>query len=210
MASKRKINLCDEIRNFEGGQIILDTCAIIELETMARKEWGYKKASRLLEDLAKKVDFIIPQGVQNELIAPHYSSYNSNNRALKISENTLELVYRTSKMPEEVKTFQKENQEKCDNLLYDLSLFSADNPNLRDKKRTRDPISNTDLEINNISVLMSLYNQQFLDSKKVIVFSSDEHIIRNLRDFRKLNEYQELREVLKPLDVNRYELEAKL
>jgi len=158
--------------------IILDTCAIIDLELATRKQinFGYKRGNEFvhkLNSLLSNSNLVIPDKIMRE-IENHKNCHISGTP--EISEKTYDLLVASSKgIPEDVKSYVKDanktyetnfgegilksSPSDLDSKLYLANWFLHSNKcNLSNKKFVLDIISTPDLDLIKIALTIANFS----------------------------------------------------
>ncbi|MDP3734406.1 MAG: hypothetical protein Q8R37_04185, partial [Nanoarchaeota archaeon] len=167
--------------------LILDTSAIIELETASRKQYGVNQAHEFLDTLHRTapegVEFIVSEGVKKEVkyhakchigCKPEISPLTSN-RILEVPEDK-NLLH-----------FMVDKKERIDAARYLLRLLY--HSKMGGKKKDTDPISRNDWQIIDTAIAAGIYSEAQFERNKLInptrpfddcyraaILSGDKHI----------------------------------
>lgn len=198
--------------------IILDTSAIIGLETVSQQQYGCNHAHEFIDALRntspREVKFIVPTGVKEE--TKNHTLYHHLNGRPEISFLTLKRIL---ELPEESKLqhFIDAHEERVDTAHYFLRLMYLFK--MEGKKKDCDPISRNDWEIIDMAIAAGIYSEvQFERNKlcnptkpfegcyKVAVLSGDKHIYWTLDKSAEEPEGVGLDNFIKPVNINNYSL----
>ncbi len=224
----QRTNLLDHLSNYFQNSselglqstILLDTSAIIDLDTAYRHDqrYGYRRAVQFLQDLKdtakEQAVLLVPLEIKPE-VERHYTNNHINGNP-EVSLNTANAICRLPSSIDTLELFEGEMTRSIDLARYFIRLMAPHK--LRLKKVLQDPVSPEDWSVIDMAVRIGLSSwyaigQEHPNSRglpcRTAVLSSDDHIIQILSGYVVEAEGIALASYVFPVDLRKYSLGGK-